>query len=168
METTLVAHSWGKANASKVIVYKAPGTKTDSKVNAGQHKDDEVERPTRSRSFRKEEYEAGGNQEYCADALRKAGERMHRDLESATRVQRAMLPQHPLNTPFVNTAWTYVPTDELAGDALGLHLMDDRYLVFYVVDVSGHGVPAALLAVTAMHELTPTPEGSSLLRDPSG
>jgi sigma-B regulation protein RsbU (phosphoserine phosphatase) len=99
--------------------------------------------------------------------LRAAGERMRLDLQAAARVQRAMLPQDVIVTPRVRTAWTYVPTDELAGDALGLHLIDDRYLVFYVVDVSGHGVPAALLAVTAMHELAPQPDGSSLLCEPS-
>ena len=98
--------------------------------------------------------------------LRTAGERMRRDLHAAARVQRAMLPpRDAIVTPRVRTAWTYVPTDELAGDALGLHLIDDRYLVCYVADVSGHGVPAALLAVTAMHELTPQSEGACLLRD---
>lgn len=97
--------------------------------------------------------------------LRSAGERMRRDLHAAARVQRAMLPHDVIVTPHVRTAWTYVPTDELAGDALGLHLVDDRYLVFYLADVSGHGVPAALLAVTAMHELTPQSEGACLLRD---
>jgi sigma-B regulation protein RsbU (phosphoserine phosphatase) len=59
-----------------------------------------------------------------------------------------------------------VPTDELAGDALGFYLLDDRYLVSYVVDVTGHGVPAALLAVTVMHAMSPTGEGASLLRAP--
>jgi sigma-B regulation protein RsbU (phosphoserine phosphatase) len=97
-------------------------------------------------------------------ALRDASERMRNDLQAAARVQRAMLPKSAINTPRVRTAWTYVPTDELAGDAVGLELIDDRYLVAYVIDVSGHGVPAALLSVTAMHALSPTSEGASLLR----
>lgn len=100
--------------------------------------------------------------------LRAAGERMRHDLQAAARVQRAMLPKHNITTPHVSTAWTYVPTDELAGDAVGLTLIDDRYLVTYVIDVSGHGVPAALLSVTAMHALSPTSEGAALLRDRSG
>src|SRR5439155_6971226 len=40
-----------------------------------------------------------------------------------------------------------------------------RYLAAYVLDVSGHGVPAALLAVSAMHSMEPIPESTSLLRD---
>ncbi len=97
--------------------------------------------------------------------LREAGERIRHDLDAAARVQRAMLPRHTIVTGHARAAWAYEPTEELAGDAIGLHLIDDRYLVAYVIDVSGHGVPAALLSVTAMHYLEPEPENASLLRD---
>ena len=97
--------------------------------------------------------------------LQEAGERMRSDLEAAAQVQRAMLPRQNIVTAQARTAWAYEPTDQLAGDALGLHLIDDRYLAAYVIDVSGHGVPAALLSVTAMHYLEPEPENASLLRD---
>ena len=97
--------------------------------------------------------------------LREASERMRRDLDAAARVQRAMLPRQSIATAHVRAAWAYEPTDELAGDALGLHLIDQRYLAAYVIDVSGHGVPAALLSVTAMHYLEPEPGNASLLRD---
>lgn len=100
------------------------------------------------------------------EALRQASDRMRRDLRAAARVQQAMLPKRAVVTERVSTAWTYVPTDELAGDAIGLELIDDRYLVAYVVDVSGHGVPAALLSVTAMHALALAGEDVSLMRDP--
>ncbi|MFT3685686.1 MAG: response regulator [Phycisphaerales bacterium] len=97
-------------------------------------------------------------------ALREADERLRRDLQAAARVQRAMLPRGVIETQRVKTAWRYVPTEELAGDALGLDLIDDRYLVSYVLDVSGHGVSAALLAVTAMHGLAPSSRGMEALR----
>lgn len=98
------------------------------------------------------------------DELRAASERMRRDLLAAARVQKAMLPRADVERPGVRTAWTYAPTDELAGDALGFHMLDDRHLLMYVVDVTGHGVPAALLAVTVMHALSPTGDCSSILR----
>jgi sigma-B regulation protein RsbU (phosphoserine phosphatase) len=101
------------------------------------------------------------------EALRLASERIHHGLQAAARVQRAMLPKQNVLTPHVRTAWSYVPTDELAGDAIGLHLIEERYLVSYVLDVSGHGVPAALLSVTAMRALEPLPERTSMLRDMS-
>ena len=100
--------------------------------------------------------------------LRDANQRIHEGLQAAARVQQSMLPRQNIVTPRVRTAWKYVPTDELAGDAIGLHLIDDRYLVAYVLDVSGHGVPAALLSVSAMHSMEPIPQATSLLRDMTG
>jgi len=96
--------------------------------------------------------------------LRDANERIHHGLRAAARVQQSMLPRQNIVTPNVRTAWKYVPTDELAGDAIGLHLIDERYLVAYVLDVSGHGVPAALLSVSAMHALEPIPQEASMIR----
>jgi sigma-B regulation protein RsbU (phosphoserine phosphatase) len=101
--------------------------------------------------------------------LRDANERIKSGLRAAARVQQSMLPKQNVITPRVRTAWKYVPTDELAGDAIGLHLIDDRFLIAYVLDVSGHGVPAALLSVSAMHSMEP--QEGSLMRDianPSG
>jgi sigma-B regulation protein RsbU (phosphoserine phosphatase) len=97
--------------------------------------------------------------------LRDANERIHHGLRAAARVQQSMLPRRNIVTPNVRTAWKIVPTDELAGDAIGLHFIDDRYLVAYVFDVSGHGVPAALLSVSAMHALEPIPKETALIRD---
>jgi sigma-B regulation protein RsbU (phosphoserine phosphatase) len=99
------------------------------------------------------------------DELRDANARIKSGLDAAARVQQSMLPRQNIVTDHVRTAWKYVPTDELAGDAVGLYLIDDRYLVAYVLDVSGHGVPAALLSVSAMHALEPVPEEASLIRD---
>jgi sigma-B regulation protein RsbU (phosphoserine phosphatase) len=98
--------------------------------------------------------------------LAAAGDRMRHDLRSAARLQRAMLPKTAIETQRVRAAWIYVPTDELGGDAIGMELIGDRYLIAYVIDVSGHGVPAALLSVTAMHALAPAGEGASLLLGP--
>jgi phosphoserine phosphatase RsbU/P len=99
--------------------------------------------------------------------LREANERVHTGLRAAARVQQSMLPRQNVVTPRVCTAWACVPTDELAGDAIGLHLIDERYVVAYVLDVSGHGVPAALLSVSAMHALEPEPAHLSIMRNPA-
>ena len=97
--------------------------------------------------------------------LQEANEHIRSGLQAAARVQQSMLPRHDVVTPHVRTAWKYVPTDELAGDAIGLYLIDERYLVAYVLDVSGHGVPAALLSVSAMHALEPVPAETSIIRN---
>jgi sigma-B regulation protein RsbU (phosphoserine phosphatase) len=79
-----------------------------------------------------------------------------------------MLPKDNIATARARAAWTYVPTDELAGDAIGLHMIEDRHLVAYVIDVSGHGVPAALLSVTAMHAMSPAVQAEAILKSPAG
>jgi sigma-B regulation protein RsbU (phosphoserine phosphatase) len=94
--------------------------------------------------------------------LREAGDRMRRDLAAAARVQRAMLPKQGVRTAGLSCAWIYVPTDQLAGDAIGLEMLDERWLLAYVADVSGHGVPAALLSVTVMHAMSPSADGALL------
>ena len=41
----------------------------------------------------------------------------------------------------------------LGGDAFGYHWLDENHFAMYLLDVSGHGVGAALLSVSAMETL---------------
>ena len=73
-------------------------------------------------------------------------------------------------TPFTNRArfaWAYRPCDELAGDALNVCPIDDRHVSLHVVDVSGHGVPSALLSMSVTRNLMPIADRSSLVTEPS-
>ena len=88
------------------------------------------------------------------DALRSAHERMKRDLDAAARVQQALLPAADLDGDAIHFSWLYRPCDELAGDSLSFFRIDERFVAMYIVDVSGHGVPAALLSVAVAHNLT--------------
>jgi sigma-B regulation protein RsbU (phosphoserine phosphatase) len=45
----------------------------------------------------------------------------------------------------------YRPSEEIGGDAFGYHWLDESRFTFYLLDVCGHGVGAALLATTAMN-----------------
>lgn len=82
------------------------------------------------------------------DALKMAHDRMKRDLEAAAEMQRSLLPEVLPNTLGVNFAWHYEPCDELGGDILNVLALNDKCVAMYLLDVSGHGVPAALLSVT--------------------
>jgi sigma-B regulation protein RsbU (phosphoserine phosphatase) len=44
--------------------------------------------------------------------------------------------------------WRYLPASTLGGDTIGYHWVDENHLALYLVDVTGHGLDAALLAVT--------------------
>ncbi|MBN2807940.1 MAG: SpoIIE family protein phosphatase [Deltaproteobacteria bacterium] len=97
--------------------------------------------------------------------LEKINQRMRRDLEAAAKIQQALLPTQLPNCDTVNFAWKYVPCDELAGDTLNLFHLDEKHIGLYLLDVSGHGVPAALLSVNLSRILNPNPEQSNLLKE---
>ncbi|MEO1128737.1 MAG: SpoIIE family protein phosphatase [Planctomycetota bacterium] len=81
--------------------------------------------------------------------LRASQERIKNDLDAAAKLQQGVLPAADLGHDAVTTAWRYVPCDELGGDALGMTIVGGRYLIAYLLDVSGHGVPASLLSYSA-------------------
>ena len=95
--------------------------------------------------------------------LEQANQRMRADLEAAARIQRSLLPAELPSLPGLSLAWTFNPCRELAGDMLNVVRLDEHHVALYVADVSGKGVPAALLAVTLSHTLSAFPGHSYLL-----
>jgi phosphoserine phosphatase RsbU/P len=91
------------------------------------------------------------------EQLQTANRRMQADLNAAARVQQALLPARLPAWPGVRFAWAFKPCEELGGDMLGVVALDDRHAALYLLDVSGHGVAAALLSVSVRHFLTPLP-----------
>ena len=88
---------------------------------------------------------------------------MVRDLKAAAKVQRSLLPADDVEIPGTTIAWRYVPCQGLAGDFLNVFPLDDEHVGLFVVDVSGHGVPSSLMAVTVGRFLTPKVSDQSLL-----
>jgi len=87
---------------------------------------------------------------------------MKRDLDAGARVQRALIPSAAPAIPGIECAWLFEPCSELGGDTLDLFAFDDGKLGLYLLDVSGHGVPAALLSVTLSRVLSPRGRGMML------
>jgi phosphoserine phosphatase RsbU/P len=79
--------------------------------------------------------------------LARTQRQMAEELATAARYVQSQLPQ-PL-TGKVNACWKFVPSSQLAGDMFGYHWIDDDHFAVYLLDVSGHGVGSALLAVSA-------------------
>jgi len=96
------------------------------------------------------------------DGLRRSKEALQQDLKLAARVQQALLPPPELEVGGLRIAHAFHPCDELAGDAVGIVPLPDNRLGLYVLDVSGHGVGAALLSFTLTHLLSPGVEGALL------
>jgi sigma-B regulation protein RsbU (phosphoserine phosphatase) len=98
------------------------------------------------------------------EAAEHAYNRIRRDLEAAARLQRALLPTTLPAVAGIRFAWQYHPYAGLAGDGLNVFLLDDDHIGLYLLDVSGHGVPAALLSVALARLLSPALSQSSFLR----
>jgi sigma-B regulation protein RsbU (phosphoserine phosphatase) len=102
------------------------------------------------------------------DELQKANERMKRDLDAAADVQRDLLPHELPDDLGADFAWHFEPCDELGGDILNVLPLNAHSVAMYLLDVSGHGVPAALLSVTLSRVLTTRDPGSSILITQTG
>lgn len=95
------------------------------------------------------------------DQLRRMNHQMTRDLQIARRVQEALVPQRTFNSPRLEIRSAYIPSATLSGDFYDYFLQDDLTYLF-VADVSGHGLPAAILVSllkSYIHTET-TPDGS--------
>ena len=97
------------------------------------------------------------------DKISTINARMVRDLEAAAKVQRSLLPPDDAALPAASVAWRYVPCQDLAGDFLNFFPLDAEHAGLFVVDVSGHGVPSSLMAVTVGRFLSPKVTDQSLL-----
>ena len=68
------------------------------------------------------------------------------ELATARRIQRSILPRTTPDFPTLHIAAKYVPMTAVAGDFYDFLQTGDDWLTILVADVSGHGVPAALVA----------------------
>lgn len=87
--------------------------------------------------------------------LETAYERTKRELDAAAKVQRSLLPETLLDIPGIRFTWRFHPSAELAGDVLNIFRLGGDHVGVYVLDVSGHGVAAALTSVTISRLLAP-------------
>lgn len=78
------------------------------------------------------------------DQLRRMNQQMTRDLQIARRVQEALVPQRAFVAPRIEIRSAYIPSEVLSGDFYD-YFIQDQLTYLFVADVSGHGLPAAIL-----------------------
>lgn len=74
------------------------------------------------------------------------------ELRRAAFYVRSLLPQ-PIRQGPVATAWYFMPCRELGGDIFDYFWLDAEHFVFYLLDVCGHGIGAALHSVSVFNLL---------------
>jgi phosphoserine phosphatase RsbU/P len=101
-------------------------------------------------------------------ALRAAHERLEVDLRAAAEVQHSLLPVHAPEVAGVEFAWDYRACEMVAGDMFNVFRLDEDRIGVYVLDVSGHGVQAALLSVSLSRVLPPYRQRGGIWKQASG
>jgi sigma-B regulation protein RsbU (phosphoserine phosphatase) len=82
------------------------------------------------------------------DALLARDAELTHYMQAAARLQkRLVLPQAPPDWPEVAWGMHYAPLDPLGGDLYGFARPDDDHLGVFIADASGHGIPAAMVAI---------------------
>lgn len=76
-------------------------------------------------------------------------ERLTRELEIAAEIQESLLPAKLPEVGGVSMAVSSRPASEVGGDFYDFITIDDRYLTVVIGDVSGRGVPTAMLTSVA-------------------
>ena len=70
------------------------------------------------------------------------------DLKAAAEIQKSLLPQNTFEVENLEIAWKFEPCEHMGGDIFNIFQIDSEHLGIYMLDVSGHGVPAAMITVS--------------------
>lgn len=85
------------------------------------------------------------------NALLESQAMLNKELAEAGEYVRSLLPER-LNGA-IQSNHIFIPSQKLGGDCFGYHDLDEDHLAIYLLDVSGHGVGAALLSVSVQNVL---------------
>ncbi|WP_445000935.1 PP2C family protein-serine/threonine phosphatase [Halomonas mongoliensis] len=69
------------------------------------------------------------------------------DQQAGGQIQRKLLPAKPQTVAGVTCDYWFAPWLYLSGDFLDFQRLDERHLLFYFADVSGHGASSAFVTV---------------------
>ncbi len=83
---------------------------------------------------------------------RQAG--IEHELRAAADLQKSLLPDENLHIPNTITAWRFEPCRHVGGDLFQIYRDSDDTVSAYALDVCGHGIHAAFVAVTVSQFLS--------------
>jgi phosphoserine phosphatase RsbU/P len=79
---------------------------------------------------------------------------LNNELEMARQIQLSILPHSLPKLPGLDIAARFIPMTSVAGDFYDFIQIDDTHLGMLIADVSGHGLPSALIASMLQVALT--------------
>jgi len=81
--------------------------------------------------------------------------RLDEDLAAAAEIQRSLLPLSVDSSENLAVAWKFAPCEHMGGDIFNLFQLNGDHWGVYMLDVSGHGVQAAMVTVSVSQFLQP-------------
>ena len=90
-----------------------------------------------------------------SDNLISAQKIITRDLQLAGTMQRSLLPTASSSLQGIAIDCLFCPSVHVSGDIFNFFRLDEDHVGFYAIDVSGHGVAAAMLSSRLSQLLTP-------------
>ena len=122
--------------ATEVVITDVPFRRLGSVINLSE-----------DGQFRVEYFEDISEQKVLHNNMARALAKISGETKMAKTIQRSILPPDGVYWDVAALSSLYLPADDLGGDFYDLlKLNDDEYL-FYIADVSGHGIQTALLTV---------------------
>jgi phosphoserine phosphatase RsbU/P len=76
------------------------------------------------------------------------------DLAAAAEIQKSLLPDSVPTSERMKMAWKFEPSGKIGGDIFNIHYPEKNKIGLYMLDVCGHGVSAALIAVAVSQFFT--------------
>lgn len=72
-------------------------------------------------------------------------ERLDKELQVAAEIQNLLIPQTLPESSFLEIAAEYIPCKEVGGDFYDVIKLDENRFIFVIADVSGKGIPGAMV-----------------------
>ncbi|MFW5733604.1 MAG: SpoIIE family protein phosphatase [Oceanidesulfovibrio sp.] len=88
-------------------------------------------------------------------ALQESNSQLEQDIAAASEIQRSLLPSASPITRALRFGWHFLPYAGVGGDLFNVALLDETRVGLFMLDVCGHGVPAAMITVSVSRMLQP-------------
>ncbi|MBU0946169.1 MAG: fused response regulator/phosphatase [Proteobacteria bacterium] len=88
--------------------------------------------------------------------LRANQEQLMQGIQAAAELQKNLLPKRVPDCKSLRFTSYFRPCQGVGGDIYNVQRLDDEHLAFSILDVSGHGFPAAIMTALATQALSPS------------
>lgn len=108
---------------------------------------DVLKRLSKIASTRRRQQQNGERLQNINNKLQQSIKLLEQDQKAGLEIQKSLMPEGPLRCGNFEIAHSMAPSLYLSGDCVGYQFVLGRYLLFYFVDVSGHGASSAFVTV---------------------